>query len=308
VTRAPIALFVYNRPEHTRRTVEALKGNTQAKESVLIVFSDAPKSEAQVEKVREVREYIQHISGFKSVSVVARETNFGLARSIIDGVTMIVNKYGQIIVLEDDIVTSSYFLQFMNDALATYENEEKVISIHGYTLPIPADLPETFFLRDPGCWGWATWKRGWDQFESNGSKLRELIKKAGLVNEFNFSGSSDYLGMLEDQIMGRNDSWAVRWYASAFLLNKLTLYPGISLAQNIGNDGSGQHCGETDQFLVELAVRPVRVGGGAVEENKYVRSELIKYLMSISGSRIRKLARRIRRTIYRATSYLRKMS
>jgi len=162
---APIVLFVYNRPWHMRQTIEALQKNELAEVSELFIFSDGPKSEADKEKVLEVREYIKTIPGFKSVTLIKRERNIGLAQSIITGVTDVINRYGRIIVLEDDMVTSPYFLKFMNEALEFYKDAEKVVCVHGYIYPIEAKLPETFFLRGADCWGWATWKRGWDLFD-----------------------------------------------------------------------------------------------------------------------------------------------
>ena len=154
---APVVLFVYNRPSHTRGTVEALQKNLLARESGLFVFADAPKSDEQAESVHEVRQYIRQIGGFKSVAIVEREFNLGLARSIIDGVTAIVNKYGRIIVLEDDMVTSPYFLTYMNEALEKYADDERVASSNGYVYPVDQPLPEAFFLPGADCWGWATW-------------------------------------------------------------------------------------------------------------------------------------------------------
>jgi len=250
---APIALFVYNRPDHTRRTIEALKQNLFAKDSDLIVFSDAPKTGAQAESVREVSKYIREIDGFKSVTIVEREANLGLARSIIDGVTTIVNKYGRIIVLEDDMVTSPYFLTYMNEALVKYADDERVVSIHGYVYPVKQSLPEAFFLLGSDCWGWATWSRGWACFNSDGQFLLDELKRRKLIHAFDFNGTYPFSKMLEGQIKGINDSWAVRWYASAFLANKLTLYPGRSLVHNIGNDNSGTHCGESSDLDVNLS-------------------------------------------------------
>lgn len=287
---APVALFVYKRLWHTRQTLESLRNNEFASESDLVIFSDAPQKSEDDAAVSEVREYIKVANGFKSVKVVERTENLGLANSIIDGVTRLCAEYGKVIVLEDDLVTTPYFLRYMNKALEYYKSDERVISIHGYMFPVTADLPETFFLRDPGCWGWATWKRGWELFESDGRKLRALLSSGGLEQEFNFSGSYDYLGMLDAQIAGNNDSWAVRWYASAFLLNKLTLYPGKSLVRNVGHDGSGRHGSNTSEFTGELATYPVNVGGIMIEESQFARSALINYLMSIRGSWVRKLA------------------
>jgi hypothetical protein len=254
---APIALFVYNRPYHTRRTIDALKQNSLAEDSELIIFSDAAKSEAQAEVVREVRKYIGEIKGFKSVTIVAREANLGLARSIIDGVTTIVNKYGRIIVLEDDMVTSQYFLTYMNEALEKYADDERVVSIHGYVYPVDQPLPEAFFLPGADCWGWATWCGGWACFNSDGQFLLDELKRRKLIRAFDFNGTYSISKMLEGQIKGINDSWAVRWHASAFLANKLTLHPGRSLVHNIGNDASGTHCGESDTYDVVLSTTSI---------------------------------------------------
>ena len=249
---APIVLFVYNRPDHTKQTVEALQKNELAIDSELFIYSDAAKNENAEQKVNEVREYIKNIDGFKKVTIVEREKNWGLANSIIDGVTKIVNEYGKIIVLEDDLVTSPYFLKFMNEALDIYEDESQVISIHGYIYPING-LPETFFIKGADCWGWATWKRGWDIFEADGQKLLNELKKRKLQKEANFNNSYGYVEMLESQILGKNNSWAIRWYASAFLKDMLTLYPGKSYVQNIGHDSQGTHCKhETNVFNVDL--------------------------------------------------------
>lgn len=253
MTCAPVTLFVYNRPDHTRRTIEALKTNILANESNLIIFSDAPKADAQSENVLEVRKYIRKIEGFKSLTIIERETNFGLARSIIDGVTTIVNKFGRIIVLEDDMVTSPYFLTYMNEALEKYADDESVVSIHGYVYPVKQSLPEAFFLPGADCWGWATWSRGWTCFNSDGQFLLDELKRRKLIRAFDFNGAHPFSKMLEGQIKDKNDSWAVRWYASAFLEDKLTLYPGRSLVHNIGNDNSGTHCGESAGMDVNLS-------------------------------------------------------
>lgn len=249
---APIALFTYNRLWHTKQTVEALQNNLYVEESNLFIFSDGPKTEKDEPKVKEVREYLKTIKGFKNIEIIERDKNWGLANNIIDGVTKIVNEYGKIIVLEDDLVTSPYFLRFMNEALEMYRDEPNVASIHGYIYPIDG-LPETFFIRGADCWGWATWKEKWAIFEPDGQKLLDEVKKRGLQKEADFNGSYGFTDMLKDQIKGKNNSWAVRWYFSAFLKNMLTLYPGQSYVKNIGMDAEGTHCtGETNVFDVVL--------------------------------------------------------
>lgn len=285
MTLAPIVLFVYNRPEHTQKTVEALQKNFLTKESELFIFSDGPKNELDAIKVREVRNYLKTISDFKSVYIAEKNKNLGLANSIISGVTEIINKYGKIIVMEDDLVSSKYFLQYMNDALDLYKNEEKVISIHGYIYPLKnklkEKLPEIFFLKGADCWGWATWERGWDLFESDSGKLLKELEERNLLREFDFDGSYPYSNMLRRQIEGQNDSWAIRWYASAFLLEKLTLYPRESLIKNIGQDNSGTHSGGSQQRKTLLADNKIEILRIPAEENAIAKKILAKYFKSL---------------------------
>ena len=291
---APIALFVYNRLDHTEQTVSALKRNLLAEDSDLFIFSDASKNLSSDEKVKAVRTFIKSTTGFKSLTIIERPHNLGLANSIIDGVTNLCNKYGQVIVLEDDLVTSPYFLKYMNDALDFYRDEERVISIHGYIYPVKAKLPETFFLRGADCWGWATWKRGWDLFEPDGEKLLAGINAQNIRKEFNYDGSYDLVGMLYSQIKGEVDSWAIRWYASAFIKNKLTLYPGKSLVLNIGNDGSGTHCGTTEMFTSRLTKYELKLVKIAVFESSEARSAVVDYFHSNRITFLQRLKRKVR--------------
>lgn len=275
---APIVLFVYNRLWHTRQTIEALQRNELARESELFIYSDGPRPGVE-EKVKEVREYLKTIQGFKSLTIIERDKNVGLANNIIEGVTNIVNKYGRIIVLEDDMVTSSGFLTYMNEGLQLYANEERVASIHGYIYPVkhPEKLPETFFIRGADCWGWATWTRAWRYFEPDGQKLLDELKKRKLTKEFDFGGAFPYTTMLKDQIQGKNNSWAIRWHASIFLRDMLTLYPRYSLVQNIGMDNSGTHCGTIHVFDTSL-VSHIVVKKIEVKESFLARKSIKNYL------------------------------
>jgi len=270
-TLAPIALFTYNRPWHTRQTVEALLKNAEACDSDLIVFSDGAKDEPSKAKVDEVRQYLQTIKGFKSVRIIEREKNFGLAQSIISGVTEVVNEYERVIVLEDDLVTSPYFLKYMNEGLNLYEDDDRVISISGYTYPVRESRPDAYFLKGANCLGWTTWKRGWNLFEPDGAKLLAELTQRDLLGRFDLFGAYNYSGMLRGQINGKNQSWAVRWYASALLKDKLTLYPGKTLVQHIGSDGSGTHCGDDGGmglFDAPVSESPVRIGDFSVGEDQ----------------------------------------
>ncbi|MFT3780852.1 MAG: hypothetical protein QM790_02480 [Nibricoccus sp.] len=279
---APIALFAYRRLGHLERTVEALKANELASESDLFIFSDGPRSSVDKAGVDGVRNYIAGIGGFRSVQTVFHATNLGLSRSIIQGVTDIINARGRLIVLEDDIVTSRHFLKYMNDALDLYADAACVASVHGYVYPLQEFLPDTFFLKGADCWGWGTWKRAWDLFEVDGSKLLKELTKRRLQREFDYGGVANYTRMLKLQIDGLNDSWAVRWYASAFLRDMLTLYPGRSLVRNIGNDSSGQHCGTTDVYDVgDVSDSGLAVNMQPLEECRAARIAFARYFRSL---------------------------
>jgi len=286
---APIALFVYNRPDHTRKTIEALIGNELAPQSRLIVFSDGPRDNKDVLLVEQVRDYISTIRGFESVSIIPSKSNKGLANSIISGVTSVLSEYDKVIVLEDDLVTSPQFLRYMNNSLDFYENDEAVISIHGYIYPVKDRLPDYFFVKGADCWGWATWSRGWKIFEPDGKKLLDELERRHLLKEFDFGGTYPYSKMLRRQIDGKNSSWAIRWYASAFLHEKLTLYPGMSYVQNIGHDASGTHSRVTNHFEIDklnVKLPSVRI---SIKEDIHARQVISAYFHSIARNPIEKL-------------------
>lgn len=276
MNKAPILLFTYNRPLHTKRTIEALQKNEWADESDLFIFSDAGKNNTDKRNVQEVREYLASVGNFRSVNIIKRESNYGLANSIIDGVTRIVEHHKKVIVVEDDLLTSPFFLRFMNEALDKYEYEEDVISIHGYCLPIEYD-ESVFFLKGADCWGWATWERGWKLFNPDSHQLLQKLKEQKSVNEFDFNGTYDYSGMLKKQAEGKINSWAIRWYASAFVLNRLTLYPGRSLVRNIGGEGSGTHPQDERQYQVELNNHRVELKDIPIVESRYARELIEKH-------------------------------
>jgi hypothetical protein len=274
---SPIALFVYKRLQLTKLTVEALLNNPEAADSDLIVFSDAAKTDTDSKPVSEVRDYLKTITGFKSVTINESPVNKGLANSIMGGVTEVVNKYGKIIVVEDDLVVSPYFLKYMNSALDIYENEPDVVSIHGYVYPVDGILPETFFIKGADCWGWGTWKRGWSIFNPDSAFLYNELIKRNLGNEFDLDGNARYMRMLRNQINGKIDSWAIRWHASAFLAGKYTLYPGRSLVKNIGMGKDATHTKSANEFLVDMSASPVNLVPQKVEENLSARALFSKF-------------------------------
>ena len=292
---APIALFAFNRIDHLRQTVAALKTNLEAKSSHLYIYCDGPKIKEHAFAVQKVRDFVNQIDGFASIDRHYQESNIGLAKSIIAGVSEVVARHGCVIVVEDDLVVSPYFLAYMNKGLRLYKDEPTVASIHGYSYPITETLPETFFLRGADCWGWATWSRAWKCFEPDGKKLLTALRQRKLFHAFDMNGAYPYTRMLTNQIKGKNNSWAVRWHASCFLANMLTLYPGKSLVNNIGMDGNGTHCTTTDEFAQVISTDPVNV-----EWQKPVENVEATILFSKFLRRQTSFFSRVRRTIERA--------
>ena len=293
----PVAVFAYNRPDHLSQTVTALATNAEASDTALYVFSDAAASDSDSPAISGVRKLASGIRGFRSVDVVERSENYGLARNIMEGVSQLTEAHGRVIVLEDDLVVSPFFLRYMNQALHTYEDEHRVASIHGYVYPTRQDLPETFFLRGADCWGWGTWKRAWEHFEPDGNRLLAELAERRLERAFDFDGTFPYTRMLYRQTIGKNNSWAVRWYASAFLADMYTLYPGRSLVRNIGHDYSGTHSRGREHFNVLLASCPIEVQPIEVTQHPEAFRAFKRYFRSINPRKtlISRLTRRIKR-------------
>lgn len=245
---APIVLFVYNRLDHTQVVIETLLKNTLAKDSELYVFSDAAKSENGIGKVNEVRAFIRDESwhkGFKKVSIIEAEKNKGLAKSIIGGVSEILQKYGKVIVLEDDLNLSPFFLEYMNDALDYYKDDEEIWSISGYSFPMKSlkKYPHDVFYSYRGCsWGWATWSDRWELVDWDVKDYELLAKDSKWIKRFN-RGGGDLFQMLTNQMEGKINSWAIRWCFAQSNLDKYTVYPKVSFLGNEGCDGSGTNCG-----------------------------------------------------------------
>lgn len=294
---APVLLFTYNRLSHTQRCVEALLKNHLSSESELFIYSDAAKDIAQQESVKEVRNFIHTIQGFKAITIIERDKNWGLAKNIIDGVTTQVNRYGKVIVLEDDLVVAPFFLQFMNEALETYKDEPKIGHIQACDFTQDPSLPDTFLIKFTGSWGWATWDRAWKHFNPNGKELLQEMQKRQLTHAFDMNGKYGFTRMLRRQIEGKNNSWAIRWNASLFLKDILSLNVGRSLVQNEGFDGSGTNCGggglyASNLYMQQLPVIPI----SPVEENLKARQAYIRYYAR-TNSFGAKAIRRIKRTL-----------
>lgn len=240
---APICLFTYTRLEETKQTVNALKANFLASESDLFVFSDAGKNELTWSLVLEVRKFLKQISGFKSITIIELNTNKGLANSIISGVNQIINKYGKVIVMEDDLITTPNFLDFMNQALFFYENSFSVFSVSGYTmdLPILKKYNKDFYLSyRASSWGWATWKDRWLKVDWEVKGYKSFIWNPFKIFMF-MKGGSDLPFMLWKQMNNKIDSWAIRWCFNQFCDNSFTVYPSESKVFNVGIGENSTH-------------------------------------------------------------------
>lgn len=278
---APIVMFVYSRPDLTADTLRSLAQNKEALLSDLFIFADGPKvgaSEQQLEKIQAVRAIINQQTGFKSVTVRASETNKGLANSVIAGVTEVVNRFGKVIVVEDDVSLSPYFLKFMNEALDLYENDEQVSGIGSWNYYHLIGYNQSpFFLRHPDTISWATYKRAWAFFNPDTDYLIREISQKGLTKYLNMENSIDLMKMLHRQKEGKVDSWAVRWTASMVLKNMLTLYPQVSLSRHEGYI-EGTHFSEaTDEPLLPLARQPLPMPRIPIKENTEAVKDFVRW-------------------------------
>lgn len=274
---APIILFTYNRPWHTQQVLSALQKNELSEESELFIFSDGAKDHEDETPVGETRKILAQTTGFKKITIIERPVNYGLAANVINGVSSIVDEYGKVIVLEDDLITAPSFLTFMNNALTLYEDVNEVAHIHTFCYA-GLHLPDTFLIKWVGSTGWATWRDAWKLFNSNGSKLLAEIKEKKLCKTFDFNGKYPYTRMLRRQVEGKNNSWAIRWNASLFLNNKLSLNTGKSLIHNIGFDGSGENSGTQNFYNMGLFDGELDLTKlNKIEENREARQQFQEF-------------------------------
>lgn len=289
MSKAPIVFFAYKRPEHTQRSLESLSQNIGAKDSELFIYCDGIKRAEDHSSVELVRQIVRSKQWCGTVHIIEREQNIGLANSVISGVTEICDRYGRVIVLEDDLLLSTYFLEYMNNALDLYENEAQVIHISGYMFPAKLAPVETDALFIPlvNSWGWATWQRAWSCFDPSASAYQELKINKKLKNEFNLNNSYPYFDMLESQIKGEIDSWAIRWYLSTFMIQGLTLYPVQSLVQNIGFDGTGTHSSSsTSNFNTSLIQKKIFLLPTSPKSNYTNFQAIVNYLKKTTSPSI----------------------
>ena len=262
-----IAVFAYRRPSHLTRVLRALQLQLRQTPLPVHLFLDAPRGEWDAAAVSACRNVGEQLAGSIDLRLHTALVNQGLYRALTEGVSAVLELHPEVIVLEDDILTSSHFLPYMLDGLRCYADEPRVASIHGYTPPIPAELPDTFFLRGADCWGWATWRDRWKLFRSDAAAMAAEIRERGLSADFDLGGRVPNLYLLDAKAAGRSNSWAICWHASCFLADRYTLHPGRSLVRNIGLDYSGEHCAPSASLEAVLTDTPLPVFRQKVEEN-----------------------------------------
>jgi len=254
---APVVLFVYNRPDHTKETLDALARNHLASESHLYIYSDGPKKEEDVALVEQVRETIHAVSGFKEITLIERPNNFGLSRNVILGVSDIILKYKKVIVLEDDLLTSPHFLLFMNEALSFYKSNKQVFSITGFNNPphqmqIRKDYPhDVWFSYRCSSWGWGTWLEEWLAADWNPGS--DILNSREIAQQF-LKGGDDLIDIFNANQKGLINSWWINWQLTHFLNDAVALYPIVSYVNNIGLDGSGMNCDPKEDFQSNLSI------------------------------------------------------
>lgn len=288
---SPIALFVYNRPQHTERTLQFLQQNELAAQSHLYIFSDGAKTDLDKEKVTAVRKIIKKAEGFKSVKIIESKVNAGLANAVIAGVTQLIAEYDQVIVFEDDLITSPHTLSYFNNALNHYREEEKVMHIGAYMYPLKSDnLSQSFFYRAATSWGWATWGRAWKNFEPDINVLiKQFDKKKRTA--FSIDNKMNFWKQMQEFKKGKNNSWAIRWYASIFLKGGITLNPSQSLVNNIGHDGTGVHSGINDIYNVIINPKPIVEYPTVIAEDPIAYKAIKSFLIKRKGNMVTRVRR-----------------
>ena len=288
-SQSPIALFVYNRPDHAGRVLDDLSRCRRIEECDLHVFCDGPKDSGDRVRVLATRRVVRDRAPARGATIIEREQNMGLMNSIIEGVTQLCVEHGRVIVVEDDLRLGSGFLDFMLSSLDRYEKAEGVYQVSGFMFPVShPQQPDSFFLPLTTTWGWATWDRAWRVFNANPSGARELLADEALRHRFDLDGCYPYGRMLLDRLAGRNDSWGILWAWSVFRAGGLTLHPRKSFVHNAGFDGSGTHCGDWRDGLDDDAGVVTRLALGEsvtfptkVEEDREAFARITAHLRDV---------------------------
>lgn len=295
---APVVIFVYNRLEHVKITIEHLKNNDLANKSDVIIFSDKEDGKENRAEVLEVRNYIKELEKtkwFHSVTIRLAEKHLGLANSVINGVSEVVESAGKVIVVEDDLITAKSFLRYMNEALNYYQNDNKVWSVSGYTLQLhklKRYHHDVYASWRGSSWGWATWKDRWSKVDWQVSDFADFICSEKKVKEFN-RGGEDMTELLRRQLQGQSDSWAIRWNYQQYKENMLTIFPTKSQVKNVGWDGSGKNCGQSilkifdtkiEEFPEKIVLEKCKVNNVIMKQTRMAYSKsLFKRILFVCG-------------------------
>ncbi len=283
--QAPIISLHFNRPDHSLRALESLSRNYGASDSELFIFCDGPRNEQDLLGVDQVRQVVKSQQWCGQVHVIEREKNYGCFQNTVSAVSEICEQYGKVIFCEDDSLVSPYFLNYMNRALEIYQDEPLVMQVSAYMWPLEGDLPETFFLKVPNVWTFATWQRAWIQYHTDGQSLLNALQQRKLEQEFTFQGNRPWLEILENEISGAMDDWSIYWTAIVFL-NGLSLFPRQSLVRNIGFDGTGLHYNfSTTAFDTVLLEENITDFTDIIEQDILIYQKLVSYFESLRPRR-----------------------
>ena len=251
---APIVLFAYKRPVELEATLQALQANYLASQSDLYIFVDAPRKPEDAAKVSQVHRLLDGVSGFRSIHRDYAETNIGCADSIIRGVSIVLEKHPAAIIVEDDLITSPNFLDFMNQGLVQYAESKRVYSVAGYTFPFPKPAnyqSDAYFIPRHSPWGWATWSDRWQSIDWAMTDYPAFEQDKRQQRAF-MQGGSDLVGMLRSQMEGRADAWDIRFCYNRFKANGLSVYPTVSKVENIGFGKEATHTNIFNRYKTQL--------------------------------------------------------
>lgn len=294
---APVIVFTHKRLDKTVECLNALCQNKGSEKTDLIIFSDGPKTISDIESVENVRSYLRRFCDenkyFRKTELIISEKNKGLATSIIEGVTKVINEYGTAIVVEDDLVTAEDFIEYMNGALRFYENDERIGSISAFTVPmncLKRYKKDVYITRKGDCWGWSTWKKYWNEVDWNVSSFDEYYSNANMRKEFDSIGAG-LDSMLCAYMKGTLDVWAVRWCYHLYRNKLLTVYPTISRTKNIGVDGSGEHCAPLERMQTSLNENIEPCKFETLDLNLYLEKKAVEYEVGYENIIVRVLKR-----------------
>ena len=298
---APIILFVYNRPYHTKRVLDCLSKNELFDKSEIIIFSDGNRSDEDFDEVKKVRELIENYDFNIKCHLIKRESNLGLSENIITGTSEILNHREKAIIMEDDILTSPYFLRYMNDALEKYENDENVWHISGWNYPIEIDKfnydKQAFFWSVMNCWGWGTWKNRWKNYKKDPIYLIKNWSPEK-ISKFNLNDSFDFWSQVKKNYNGSINTWAIFWMTTIFEHNGLCLNPIESFVTNIGHDNSGENSTISTKFDSDLAKKNIKAWPNSKENyDKVIEKIISENFIDSKNSVMQKLLNKIKNLV-----------